>query len=136
MNKLCVKKDWICMIVAFIFVFTSLVNISYAGKPQKDTVAPSSPTNLRAVTINDKSISLAWDPSKDNNRVSSYYVYIDDKYIGTSSATTYTVSGLSPATTYELYVKARDAAGNLSNSSNIIKITTLNSSTPTSTPSS
>jgi chitinase len=126
------------MIIAFMMVFTCLIDVSFAAKPQKDTVSPSTPTNLRTVTLKDISISLAWDPSKDNVGVSSYYVYMNSTYIGASSTTAYTSSGLTPATTYKFYIKARDAAGNLSSSSSILTITTLRSSTvipvPTPTP--
>jgi hypothetical protein len=45
--------------------------------------------------------------------------------IGSTASTTYTVTGLAPSTTYSFTVKAKDAAGNASVSSNTVNVTTL-----------
>jgi hypothetical protein len=55
--------------------------------------------------------------------VTGYDVYVNSVLNGTTTATTYTVSGLTAATTYSIYVRAKDAAGNGANS-NTISVTT------------
>ena len=45
--------------------------------------------------------------------------------LGSTTATTYAVSGLTAATTYSFTVKAKDAAGNVSVASNAVSVTTL-----------
>jgi hypothetical protein len=65
----------------------------------------------------------------------AYYIYKDSVYIGKSAAATFTVSGLTPAKSYNFYVRAKDAAGNLSKNSPTLTVKTLMSDTaPTATP--
>jgi len=52
-------------------------------------------------------------------------VYQAGTVIGSSDTTTFTVTGLSGETTYEFYVVAKDAAGNVSTNSNTVSVTTL-----------
>jgi hypothetical protein len=49
----------------------------------------------------------------------------------TTSATTYSVTGLTPATSYTFTVKAKDAAGNISPASNAVNVTTQSGGTTT-----
>ncbi len=51
--------------------------------------------------------------------------------IGSTASTAYTVTSLSPATTYSFTVKAKDAAGNASIASNTVTVTTLSGGTVT-----
>jgi chitodextrinase len=51
--------------------------------------------------------------------------------IGNTASATYTVTSLTPATTYSFTVKAKDAAGNVSPSSNTVSVTTLTGGTVT-----
>jgi chitodextrinase len=98
-----------------------------------DTTAPSSPT-LSASGTTQRTTNLSWSTATDNIAVTGYNVYKDGVLLGaTTAATTYAVSGLTYSTTYVFTVKAKDAAGNLSNSSNTISVTTL---TPTTTSAS
>ncbi len=98
------------------------INIQNGG----DMTAPSTPTNLTGSNITQTSVDLSWTASTDNVGVTGYKIYKNNNYVETVAGTTYTASGLSSSTTYEFYVKAEDAAGNLSNASNIINITTAN----------
>lgn len=85
-----------------------------------DTEAPSTPTNLAASNPSNTTIDLDWTASTDNIGVASYDIYIDAVfYINTNSNTpSYTVTGLSPNTTYCFTVLAKDASGNTSSLSN------------------
>jgi hypothetical protein len=78
-----------------------------------DTVPPSTPTGLSA-TPGQASLALSWSPSTDNVGVAGYNVYRGGNRLGSTSATSYTASGLSCGTAYDLAVEAFDAAGNLS----------------------
>ena len=86
-----------------------------------DTEKPSKPENLKG-TATQSSISLSWSASTDNVRVSHYNIYQNKQLIGTSNTTNYTVSNLSPDTTYSFTVEAVDTSGNRSTSSDVLTI--------------
>ena len=90
-----------------------------------DTEAPTAPTNLQASNITETSVDLSWTASTDNVAVTGYDIYRDGALIGSSTNTSYAVSGLSPLTDYTFQVKAKDAAGNISSFSNSVDVTTL-----------
>jgi PQQ-dependent dehydrogenase (s-GDH family) len=91
-----------------------------------DTQAPAAPFNLAASSITQTSLTLSWNASTDNVGVTGYDVYQDNVKINTLpvTVTNYSVSGLTPSTTYAFYVVAFDAAGNTSANSNTINVTT------------
>jgi Zn-dependent metalloprotease/chitodextrinase len=89
-----------------------------------DSVAPSTPSSLAAAGTTDSSTNLSWNASTDNVGVTGYNIYNGTTLAGTSTGTTYTASGLSASTAYTFTVKAQDAAGNLSASSNSVTVTT------------
>ncbi|MGW1360445.1 discoidin domain-containing protein [Streptomyces chartreusis] len=85
-----------------------------------DTQAPTAPGNL-AYTQSGSDVKLTWQASSDNVKVTGYDVYANDQFVGTvaGDVTTYTDSPSATATvTY--YVKAKDAAGNVSAASNSV----------------
>lgn len=86
---------------------------------------PTAPANLAASDTTDSSVVLTWDASTDNVGVEGYYVYEGDNVIDTVAATAVTVTGLTSETEYTFTVKAFDAAGNVSEASNAVTITTL-----------
>ncbi|WP_271767763.1 M14 family zinc carboxypeptidase [Aquimarina algiphila] len=90
-----------------------------------DTESPSTPTSLTAGAITGTTVSLSWNASTDNIAVSGYEIYQGTTLITTVTGTSHVVSGLSPNTAYTFSVKARDAAGNTSSSSDIINVTTV-----------
>ncbi|NHM07459.1 secretion protein [Flavobacterium sp. CYK-4] len=99
-----------------------------------DTTAPTPPTLAASNTTNNATL-LSWSGATDNIAVASYVIYRNGVQIGTSTATTFTVTGLSASTNYSFTVKARDADGNLSVDSNSVSVTTLaNDSTPPTAP--
>jgi chitodextrinase len=86
-----------------------------------DTQAPSVPGNLRVTGQTDTTVSLAWNASTDNVGVAGYRV---SGSTGTTSGTSYTVTGLTASTAYAFTVTALDAAGNSSGASNTVNATT------------
>ncbi|MBK6379724.1 MAG: PQQ-dependent sugar dehydrogenase [Chitinophagaceae bacterium] len=91
-----------------------------------DTEAPTAPANLAASAITQTSFTLSWTVATDNVGVTGYDVYQNGIKINLTNitGTTYNVTGLSPATTYGYYVKAKDAAGNQSANSSTLNVTT------------
>lgn len=91
-----------------------------------DTEAPTAPANLAASAITQTSFTLSWTAATDNVSVTGYDVYQNGIKINLTNitGTTYNVTGLSPATTYGYYVKAKDAAGNQSANSSTLNVTT------------
>jgi len=89
-----------------------------------DTEAPSAPTDLASSSVTQTSLNLSWTASTDNVAVTGYDVYQDGSKIDSTTSTSYSVSGLTASTTYEFYVKAKDAAGNASGASNTVSVTT------------
>ena len=122
------RKVAFAVTLSFVLVSSLLSNYSFAAKP--DRTAPTSPTNLKAVTVSDTSVSLSWNPSTDNVGIKSYEIYKNNSYISSATSTTYSVSGLMPSTSYQFTVKAKDARGNLSAASNAITITTASANAP------
>jgi hypothetical protein len=82
-----------------------------------DTTAPSVPTNLTATPFNSTRIDLAWTASSDTTvagartaGLAGYKVYRDGVLRTTTTAATYSDTGLAAATTYSYRVSAIDAA--------------------------
>jgi chitinase len=92
--------------------------------PPPDTQAPTVPGSLRVTGTTSNSVSLAWNASTDNVGVTGYDVLRAGASPVTVTGTSTTVSGLNPSTTYQFTVRARDAAGNLSGTSNQVSATT------------
>ncbi|KAF2509514.1 T9SS type A sorting domain-containing protein [Flavobacterium zhairuonense] len=109
------------------------VNQIWGGTPSGDTQAPTAPTSLASTSKTATSISLSWTASSDNVAVTGYDVYANSVLKTTVSSTTATITGLTASTAYSIYVKAKDAAGNTSASSNTISVTTNSSGTGTAT---
>ena len=101
------------------------VGAAYAGST--DTTAPSAPASLVASGTTSSTTNLAWNASSDNIAVTGYNVYRGTTLLGSTTATvrTYSVTGLTASTAYTFSVKAKDAANNLSASSNVVNVTTL-----------
>lgn len=109
------------------------VNQIWGGTPSGDTQVPTAPTSLASTSKTATSISLSWTASTDNVAVTGYDVYANSVLKTTVSSTTTTITGLTASTSYSIYVKAKDAAGNASTSSNTISVTTNSSGTGTAT---
>ncbi|MGW6441683.1 cellulose binding domain-containing protein [Lentzea sp. NPDC055074] len=92
--------------------------------PPTDTQAPTVPAGLRSTGVTSSSVSLAWTASTDNVGVTGYEVLLGNTVSTTTTGTSATVSGLSPATAYAFSVRAKDAAGNTSAASAAVSATT------------
>jgi chitodextrinase len=68
---------------------------------------------------------LTWVAATDNIKVTGYRIYANNIIVTTTNLTDYTVMGLKPDSTYSLYIIAYDAAANLSDTSNVVEITTI-----------
>jgi chitodextrinase/predicted esterase len=94
-----------------------------------DNIAPSVPTNLKAISISSSSIDLDWDNSTDNIGVTGYDIYVNNVKKYSSSTSNVVAANLSPNTTYSITVKALDQAGNASAFSTALSVTTSGGST-------
>lgn len=97
-----------------------------------DTQAPTAPTALTVGAKTTTTIALSWTASSDNIGVTGYNVYNGTTLVATVSATSTTITGLTAATNYTFTVKAKDAVGNISVTSNSVT-TSTNSNTTSST---
>ena len=98
--------------------------------PPTDTTKPTVPGNLRA-TAGSGQVALQWNASTDNVAVTGYNVYRGSTLVTTvpSSATSYTDTSLAPGS-YTYTVRATDAAANLSDPSNAVTATVLDTAKP------
>ncbi len=92
-----------------------------------DTQAPTEPTDLTASAILGNQLNLTWKASRDNVGVSSYDVYrispenAPAVKIASITGLSFGDTGLKTDSKYTYYVIARDASGNSSGKSNVIK---------------
>ncbi len=86
--------------------------------------APSIPTGLTVAAKSVKTVSLTWEASTDDVGLVGYEIYRDGTKVGTTPSTDYTDSELAPNTTYNYMLKAYDVAGNISESSTSVEVTT------------
>ncbi|MEW9698421.1 X2-like carbohydrate binding domain-containing protein [Paenibacillus sp. SI8] len=93
-------------------------------KPPIDKQAPTVPANLQSPAKTSASVNLTWSASSDNVGVQAYDIYNGTTLAGSTSDTSYTITGLSANTAYSFTVKARDAAGNVSDASSTLNVTT------------
>jgi chitinase len=93
----------------------------------RDTEAPTAPSGLRVTGTTSTSVSLAWEPSTDNVAVVTYWIHVDGVIMRGTGETSFTYTGLAPATTYQFAVSAEDGAvpsSNRSSPSNTVTATT------------
>ena len=110
--------------VALLIILSMLCQTS-AALSAPDIQAPTAPEKLTADNITHTTISLSWTSSYDNKSVKGYQVYRDGKKIISTSKTTYIDKDLVPGRQYTYFIKAYDAAGNLSESSIAISPSTI-----------
>ncbi len=108
--------------------FDNLGTHTFSGGSTADTQAPSAPASLAASNITQTSLDLSWTASTDNVGVTAYDVYEDGSLLTSTSSVNYSVTGLTAGASYSFYVKAKDAAGNVSAASNTVNATTQQAS--------
>jgi chitodextrinase len=106
-----------------------LLVLEVSGPP--DETAPSVPGDLQAVAASASAVDLAWSAATDDVGVAGYRVFRDDVLVGSTAATSCTDAGLSPSTAYVYTVAAFDGAGNLSDRSAPVGVTTSAASSST-----
>ncbi|AXE21973.1 hypothetical protein DR864_29350 (plasmid) [Runella rosea] len=89
-----------------------------------DTQAPTIPNNLSLSAITGSSFTLSWSASTDNVGVTGYEVFRNGISLGTTATASYSITGLSCGTNSAMTVRARDAVGNWSASSDILNVST------------
>jgi glucose/arabinose dehydrogenase len=92
-----------------------------------DTVRPTAPGQPVCSNIGETSLTLTWGASTDNVGVVAYDIFHDGTQIDTApgNTTTRNLTGLQSNFTYRLSVFARDAAGNVSDTSPLATCQTL-----------
>jgi subtilisin family serine protease/chitodextrinase len=111
------------------------VVVNNTGSTTPDNTPPSAPANLTSPSKTDTSVILSWTASTDNVGVAGYDIYKNNtKVDSTTTATSYTATGLTGSVTYSFYIKAKDVAGNTSLASNTISVTTNETQAPDTTP--
>jgi chitodextrinase len=97
---------------------------SVLSAQSRDRISPTAPTDLVVTATTEHSVSLAWGASTDNSGRFSYIICCAGTTVTVAqTVTSHTLEGLKPGATYTLRVYARDAAGNLSKSSNPVTVT-------------
>jgi len=109
-NTITISKSW------------GWTSIDYITIGDNDVTAP---TNLKFGNVNQTSFGLSWDASTDDVGVSEYDIYFGNTLKASTTTTSYTITGLTCNTIYpNITVKARDAAGNTSEVSNVVSVST------------
>lgn len=90
----------------------------------KDIHSPSIPENIQVIGLTENTISIKWNAALDNVNVTGYRIFVNDELIEATASTNYELTGLSPDTEYTIKITAIDAAGNESNQSDPVKVTT------------
>ena len=93
-----------------------------------DTIPPTIPGDLTAMAT-DSTVTLNWTASTDFIGVTGYKIYKDGVLAGTSTGTSFMVTGLSSSVTYAFTVVATDNAGNVSDPASI-QVTTPDTQAP------
>ncbi len=95
------------------------------AKTLEESEIPSTPANLKVVSVSTNSVSFSWDPSTDNGEVKGYDIYRDGTKIGAEEEEFFEDSGLENGKQYVYKIKAFDDEGNYSEYSSPLSIKTL-----------
>jgi parallel beta-helix repeat protein len=108
----------LCLFAAAVFGAIALVTTQSAvgarDKATRDHKPPTTPTGLSVTSSTATSVSLSWSRSRDNIGVAGYKLYVNSVQVGTTSGTSYTLTGLICGSSYTVGVSAYDGAGNTS----------------------
>ncbi|WP_405603417.1 fibronectin type III domain-containing protein [Streptomyces sp. NBC_01410] len=100
--------------------------LAACGGEDQDTENPSPPAGVTVQAGSATSVHVMWEQATDNKAVTGYEVFQHGTRVKTLPATRHMVDidRLSPETAYSFTVRARDAAGNLSEPSAAVPVTT------------
>ncbi len=106
-------------------------SVTVLSGPPPDTARPSVPGAPNVVSNVDDTVVLDWVASTDNVAVTGYQLFdsTTNIVVATSSTASLTLTGLTDGT-YSYYLKAVDAAGNVSWRSGIRSVTVVNDPLP------
>lgn len=104
------------------------VHDALAGGSSTDTTPPTTPGTPTSSNVTSSGAALSWTASTDTggSGLAGYNVYRTpgDTLLAQSTTNAVTLAGLTPSTAYQVYVRARDGAGNLSTASASATFTT------------
>ncbi len=98
---------------------------AYEYVASNDAISPTKPGTPTGTAITPFTFKTSWTASEDAIGVAYYEVYSNGDYIASTTTNSYEFAGVVPASTYQITVRAKDAAGNFSPMSNMGSITTL-----------
>ncbi|NLD45852.1 MAG: hypothetical protein GX660_01445, partial [Clostridiaceae bacterium] len=96
--------------------------------PSNSVVYDNQAPNAPELTVSSKttsSVLLSWEAATDNIAVTGYEIYRNGSKINTTKLTSFNDTSLTPDTTYTYFIKAYDAAGNISIESNSLEVDTV-----------
>lgn len=142
LSKICLKTATtlilcICLSGQFCIAAQEVLfsqNRTLMSQTQLDSKVPTAPIGLSVANKTHTSISLSWTKHSNNTNVKGYQLYRDGRKIVTIKKNTYTNKNLVPGQEYTYTVKSYDAAGNISNSSEALVVSTVPDSQPPSAP--
>lgn len=111
--------------------YTAMHDALAGGTPPVDTTPPTQPGTPVASAVTSTGATLAWAASTDagGSGLAGYVVYREqgatDPVLAQPTSNGAVLTGLTPATAYQVYVRARDGAGNLGPPSATVTFTTL-----------
>ena len=91
---------------------------------EKDTQAPTIPTNIKAAIVTSDSVQLSWNPSTDNTGVTGYNIYRNGQWLAKTEQINFSDLNLNSNTTYIYQISAYDAKNNESDKSQSLVVTT------------
>lgn len=106
-------------------LLSSATELTVTTGTASDNTPPTQPKNLIPTIIGSTGFSITWDESTDDVAVTGYTVYLDGIAEPTTTNNSYTFSGLTANTKYDVYVEAFDAAGNTSIQSETLTVKTI-----------
>ncbi len=89
-----------------------VVNLNVIDDPGADPPTWPGGSYVEASDVLEEEASLMWSAADDDLAVTSYGVLVNGSEYGTTSGTSYSLSGLSPSTGYNIQIEARDGNGN------------------------
>ncbi len=119
------NKNYFFMLGEYTYTPTGIIQSGAPEKPKPDTSAPTIPQSLSVANKTEQTVRLTWSAAIDNVAVAGYDIYRDGAKVATvRGATQWQDSNLKLLTTYRYFVRAFDAAGNVSEASSTVTVVT------------